>query len=551
MIFYLVRRNLPEPLALFFAAFAAYSLYVVPAIAPVVGVPFFLMLWAAQPQRGSTFEGTLPIRGRDIVAARVLSHFALMTLPLAAWMYASFIRPPPALPMSRVVSAPLLVLLALVLPYAIEPSELYEVAFLKVVAMWIAMAAVCGAAFWLLPPDVAFEALLISVVVAGYSIWLRIPDGLQVWPTKLVRAKSPRTKRLASEPTHALLRRAWRPYVHSILEGGPGVWLYALMIAAFAIVLGGLGRGAVQPYMLFYLLIPMARVRQDTRWLAAFPLSNRARLWAVLLPAVLLPLGLFALGRATSPLFGQQYDPMTEYAPDELGSYKSTRVPLEFWRAVTPGVEPLITAPWGESITADTISILGRAVYNPYSTMPSSTSRFVEWQNLRATTAVFGVPIGSEKYAMLMRSRTLPPDLLSSTTMDILNGAVVLTLALLFALANECTRWYQIRVRGRRWTIGGYFLLYSLLAAMMFEVFYRQRGVRDMLTPLAEKALLRLSAILPSSLVVVSLLAAIPVVIVYALLERQFAKAEIIEPAMRGSRLFGRLTRPVPYFHTS
>ena len=211
MIFYLVRRNLPEPLALFFAAFAAYSLYEAPMIAPVAGIPFFLMLWSAQPKRGSTFEGTLPIRGRDICAARVLSHLALMTLPLAAWMYASFISPTPALPMSRVVSAPLLVLLALVLPYAIEPNELYEVAFLKVAAVWIAMAAVCGAALWLLPADVAFEALLISVVVAGYSIWMRIPDGLEAWPRKLMRAKPSTTARPASEPRHTFLRPTWLP----------------------------------------------------------------------------------------------------------------------------------------------------------------------------------------------------------------------------------------------------------------------------------------------------------------------------------------------------
>ena len=342
------------------------------------------------------------------------------------------------------------------------------------------------------------------------------------------------------------------PYIHSLLEGGPGVWLYALMIYSFAFVFGGLGAGgAARPYMLFYLLIPLARVRQDTRWLAAFPISNRARLWGVLVPAVLLPLGLFALGRAASPLFGQQRDPMTEYAPDELGSYKSTRVPIEFWRAVTPGVEPVITAPWGESITADTISIFGRAVYNPYSTMPSSTPRFVEWQNLRATTAVFGVPIGSEEYARLMRSRKLPPDVLSSTTMDVLNGAVVLTLALLLALGNECTRSYRIRARGKRWSIGGYILLYSLLAALMVDMFFRTRDVRGILTGLTEKSLLRLSAILPSNIVLVSLLAAIPVIIVYALLERQFGQAEIVEPAVRGSKVFGRLTRPVPYFHTS
>jgi len=546
-----MRRDIPEPKAMLFAAIGAYTMYEVPSIAPVSGFVYFLLLWTALPRRGSTFEATLPIRGRDIFAARLLTHFALMALPLAAWMYASIVTLTPALSLSRVVDAPLVVLLALMLPYAVRPRELYEIPFLITAALWIGLAAVTGAVLWLLPPDVAFEALLIALVVVGRSIWMRIPDSLEMAPRNVGKAKAATMVSRESRPRSAWEPRAWRPYFHSLFGHSLATTLSYFSLHFVAFIYGSLGAGRIPPSFLIFVPLSITRTRRSTRWLAAFPLSNRARLWCVLGPSAVFMLALFALGRLASPLFLRPQDPMTYHAPDAAVGYGSTRVPLEFWRSIAPKVDPIVTAPWGESIAADTFSILGHALYNPYSKDSSNSPRFVEWQFQRATTAVFGAPISSDAYRQLKQRGELPTDALSTARMEVLNAATVLTLILLISFASERSYSYYNGLRGRLTSVVRWTIWCSLFAVMLLPAFFITGRATDVFAPLVEVLLLRLSTILPSNLVVVILVAAVPVVAVYALLERQFGKGDFMKPGEQGSTAEGFLSQPAPYYHTS
>jgi hypothetical protein len=547
-----MRRNIPEPLALFFSGFLALTLYELPQLGLVAGVPFFLILWSALPRRGSTFEATLPIRGRDILAARVLGHLALMSLPLVAWMYASIVTH--GFPVIRVFDATLIVMLALILPYAIRPGDLYEIPFLIIAAVWLALAAVSAAVIYVLPPDVALEALLIAVVVAGRSIWMRIPDSLEMESRKaaVVKPRALVTRRSTTRPVTT--SRAWKPLLLSMFQGGKnrsGDRTFVILVIYVAMFMFGLAsRDRFQPFMLYYVVVPLGMARQGTRWLTAFPISNRARLWCVLVPGVVLALGCVELGRIAAPLFIRNRTSMATNAPgDSHDRNNITRVPLEFWRRAT--ADRVIAAPWGETAVADTLSVLHVSLQNPYTTNVGNSTRFVEWQFQRATTAVYGRPMTIALYQRRNAEGTLPPDVLSSRRMKILNGATIFAVVLLVALLGELALWYRIGTsRAGSWIVQLSFVV-VFLAAIAIDFIYAKYPMSSVVVSIVESSLLHLSGVLPGSLVAMTIISALPVIAIYALLEWQFGRAESVEARRPVTRVGRFLARPVPYVHTS
>ena len=58
----------------------------------------------------------------------------------------------------------------------------------------------------------------------------------------------------------------------------------------------------------------------------------------------------------------------------------------------------MITAPWGETVEAETLQALGATLYNPFTTRKASSARFVDWQFARATERVYGVSMTRADY---------------------------------------------------------------------------------------------------------------------------------------------------------
>jgi len=554
VILYLMRRNLPSFPAALFSTFAAFILVVAPHLAAAQALIFFIVIYLAMPRRGSTFEASLPIRGREIVAARVLWILALVWLPIATWLIATAGSGLRVLPVGMVLDSGAVLTLAVLLPCAIQPDQVDEPPVWLTALLWIALAAPSAAITWFLPPAVSMAMFAIAIVVTALWIWSKTPESLEVAPRKaaVTKQRNPVMHRSPTRPEAS--GSAWKPLMLSLFQGGEtrsgnqSYFIFVFYVVMFA--LGTANSDFLQPLALFYLILPLATARRGTRWLAAFPLSNRARLWCVLLPGVMLPLGCLGLGHVTSPMFFRNRASMSTNAPS--GSHERddmTRVPLEFWRRATG--DPVITAPWGETAIADTLSVLRVELQNPYTTNVGSSALFVEWQFQRATTAVYGHPMTTAIYRSRKAEGTLPPNVFSSRQMQTLNVATVIAIALLLAVGSELA--LSHRFGGSR--AGSYLVtvvfMVVALAPVAIDWMYAKYPMSGVTTSIAESALIRLSAFLPTNLAVLTIISALPVIAIYAMLEWQFDRSELVEARRSGSTVGRFLARPVPNFRTS
>ncbi len=547
-----MRRNPPELRAIFFSIVAAAAFYMLPQAARFAGIPFFVIAWAAMPQRGTTFDATLPIRGRDIFASQVLWALPLLWLPIIAWIFAPHAGNFRDVPVSYMLDALAVITLATLLPYAVRPAEINDLPFLIIGALWAGLAAVSAAIVYLLPPDVALEALVVAIVVAARVIWMRVPDTLEIAPRKAAAVKPARLVIYESQPGKAHNARAWKPLLWSLIRNGENPRgepsLYALLILAVFFMYGVAGVDRFQPYVFIFLTSTLSTARNGTKWLAAYPLSNRVRLWCVLVPGVIVALLCLQLGMFTSRLFFHQHRSMARYAPEvPYDRDNVTRVPLEYWLRSTGGVVPTITSPWGDVSVADTFSVPGLTLYNPYSTRTGNSARFIEWQFGRATTAVYGHPMSIASYKRNEENGTLPPRVLDSPSMRILNLAVIIALALLVAAANELTFSRRLAGKGTRKFVLQMSVLSPFLALLAVELKYGRYPASEVVVPLVEHALWRLTQLLPSNLVLLTLIAAMPALALYALLEWQFGESEYVGVHTSSWRAGRTLTRPLAY----
>jgi hypothetical protein len=548
-----MRRNLPPLVSIVLSIICAVVFVGMPQIATFAAFPFFILVWGAMQRRGSVFEASLPIRGRDILAVRLIWILVLLWLPIAAWTYAAINGRAHEYPLSRVVDVGFLFTLAALLPYAIQPKRVDEPPFWITAALWIGLAGASAIIVYLLPADVALEALVIATVVVARVIWMRVPDALELAPRE---ADVPRraTLTMRAPTSHALSRgQPWKPVLLSLFHGprtsgGARSFLAFFMYAGMFMYGAG---GRFQLNLLIYLTLPIVMAREATAWLAAFPISNRVRLWCVLVPGVVLSMGSYAAGRVTLPRLFHFPQSMRTGAPQSADDlYNLTRVPLEFWHRAPLGGDARIVAPWGETAIEDTFSILGQRLVNPYTTHPGSSAQYVEWQFRRATTAVYGHPMSIENYKRLEHDGTLPPDVLSSARMEILNVGSFTAIALLLVLLIEMACWHRIATnRARSFAVRSIAGFPVLL--MVVNFIYGRYPASDVVTPIVERALLRASSALPSSLAVTALVAVLPVVAVYALLEWQIARSEWVGAKPSTTRLGRFLSRPVRGFQTS
>ena len=136
------------------------------------------------------------------------------------------------------------------------------------------------------------------------------------------------------------------------------------------------------------------------------------------------------------------------------------KLPAAFWHWAPGGIAPVIEAPWGESYRPEISTRWRLAFYNPYSVGRESSQRFLEWQFLQATEAVYGraIPVSQREDLARMKPILQQPKA----------QGIVAAIALLYFLFQMCalhlSGWWRLRYpRGgfRAW----------LATAPMFAVF--------------------------------------------------------------------------------
>jgi hypothetical protein len=213
-----------------------------------------------------------------------------------------------------------------------------------------------------------------------------------------------------------------------------------------------------------------------------------------------------------------------------------TNVPLEFWRHAS-GPVPTTQAPWGETARPRSTSILGFVLYNPYTATKANSDRFFEWQVGNATQTMYGRRISWEQYAHLPYDKTPPYP--HQARVDILAFALLAFLLLACVYLRELS--LSPTLAG---TIFARYLPTAITVSMVASMFVDslfcvpRYGVM-MFGTVLQALLMHLAAILPQNPVAFGAIAAAPLIPIYFLVERQFARAEIV-PSVTNATLTPR-----------
>ncbi len=497
---------------------AVFASVKVPNLVLLTGLPYCFFVWSWMPRRGGAFDAALPIPGRELFAARYLSSLTLMLIPFIVAIMAGAIRNARGFSAGVTLEYMAIAALATLVPYGLRPGELKEPPLWLTIGFWIALAAMSVAILRFLDPTIGFLLLAGATLVIGRELWLGLPDALQVTGTTLsFDRKTPLLWTRSRDAVTAIMPASWKPALRSVFS--PRI----LLLYGIVMFSAGLSNWLV---MLALATMSIAgTTRYSMRWLSALPLSNRARLLIYLVPTVFICGLSNEAGRAIAPLFGLKDDlsfraPSSSVGPSNY--FNRSKVPLEYWSRSQGAVAPAIVAPWGESSAADTITVFGIMLFDPYTSGSDNSSRFVDWQVARATTAVYGYPISAAQE----RNGDHPKPLMSrEPRMQLLNTAAVLALLLLIVWSAELGLSNRF---GRIWKyLGSAIVQIPLVAFFWIDYLYENSRRADVFLPIAKKLLWHFSNGLPANLVVVAIAAFVPVLAVYALLEWQFARSEL------------------------
>lgn len=473
------------------------------------------------PQRPSAFETTLPISGRDIALVRFLSALALFELPVVVAAFTSHLVRGEAFPAYALAQASVLVLIALLLPrfvrhreFSVVPGDtLYPVLPAGIIA---------GFAILLLENWLSLALLIAAATVAGAFWWRNVPPSFESASRKLGRLE--RAGAAVSTSDIASNTAWWK-----VLR--PTLWAKQRTGMVLALVITG-AVGIWQMYSLMLMMLSLDLWGRQ-RWVQSMPLSHRARLWMILGPGLVIPLCAVVLGIQIH-IPGYDYSQGLHRGAIDTNAQESkyydspTRVSLDHWTQTSDSI-PVIRSPWGETAEPYVVRVFNGVYYNPYTTRMTSSDRFVDWQYARATTAVFGVPLERKNHE---EGQLYPRRITQSARMTIINSAAALCIGLVLFLALNLHRWHGAR-NYRTLTelvAGASIIAPTVLFLFTIAKYTFQQGAMNVVVPLIERQLLRLSGMLPENIALVGILSALPVLMLYALLERQFSRSENLDP---------------------
>ena len=527
MIVELMRRYTRLEDALPYALVATVASAIWPRYGPFVSANLLLFGWMKMPLGVSSYEASLPVSARALALSRLFSRLAFVGLPIVAWTMATVLRPSASWSIYTVVNVSLCVLIGVVLPFALHAGEL-GLSYARRISVPIFMVFVAVQLTIRLAPDRAIVVLAVALVVAFVVALTTQRDAMRVH----VRSA---TRRAESHASGALAIRSYLS--QSVRRALPSTrWiqlfvrssLHWTLLPYFASAVTG-GRGDWLIYVWLYGNATGWGLNTNSAWMNGLPFSHRVRLLTIVVPMLIVSAGGAALGRGLQRLrpVGRNdisHDAPYKYSRGHFGESR-TNVSLAFWRLAPRGVPPVISADWGESTRADTVHVLGMVFYNPYTSRRANSARFVDMQFERVTAAVYGHAIPLAAYGPYRHSR---PDWVTRALRVQILGAGVLVIVVLCSIATSMV------YRSRRFTGSWLRVLVATLVSQapcwaIGAVALYYRDVRAV-TPLAQNALLALSRALPDGLLWVSVVALMPGLVVFALLERLSARIDLSIP---------------------
>jgi hypothetical protein len=275
MIYQLVKRDFSWKLGLGLGVLcAAGCLFSYWAVACL----WLLLVLGRRLHRCSPYQAPLPIRGRDLFFARLLSDLMLIWLPFLAAVAAILARG--EFPGSGIAFSAFTV--EAVLTFAVVAVRAVRVEEFSAPGWWLnVVAAIAAVAILLCFEKAATPWILLLCTVGSAALflktWAAVPESFQIAPAEP-------TSRRVQKGASLLPSVVWAPALRTLY---PLVSLFRVILLAVYSLAGNSGLGA-------WLVVPA--FGQDLRplqWLLSLPISRQRLFLAALLP----PLGSFLAAR--------------------------------------------------------------------------------------------------------------------------------------------------------------------------------------------------------------------------------------------------------------
>jgi hypothetical protein len=451
----------------------------------------FTMLFCRINKRASAFQVSLPISGRQIFAARLLSILvALWTPAITASAILVFRGSTGSATAIALLGNTALATLAVIIVQSIRIREL-EIrkiwAFLVIpltfyvsgIGMMLLLHQIFGEGMRMrLAVALILAVCLLASAILFIRIWKRVPKSFQmaaepnanpvsaaairIWKyilksfqiaSQLVASSKSSTAPCQADVVRTDMRGsralAWRPILRSVYPWSYFIWLMAFFSVSW-------GYGFVQMYvfvatmiMCIFTLIQAlwTSTRVKISWLYALPVSRSAILLLFMLPPLLSLVAGYSVGIGYSVgmyegssakhiniLSTQTWPPATAQAGCKICNIVP---PIEFWRPAHAGRTPAIHSPWGETFQPPISMFHGYRVYNPYAVGAENSQRFFDWQFAQATIAAYGRSIPQSEYQHPVSPLPMIPPL----RIRMLHIALIIALALIALFNTEVYKW--------------------------------------------------------------------------------------------------------------
>jgi hypothetical protein len=487
-------------------------------VLPLILVIFSVVLCQAHI-RATPFQVSLPVSGRQLFLARMLSILVLLWAPaiVAAIIVAAFRDSrgsPVVMQLLGTASAATLIIL---LGQSIRIQELEtplksRFLLLFFIPLFI-LPLVGGRGAIILVLAICLTA---SAIVFVY-IWKNIPQSFQIARPEAAPAAFTENKSITFKYAHRhrALLLTWLPLFRSIYYWRTILWILFMSVLTINSWLSS-------PMFMLFL---WTDIRKRIRWISSLPISMSAVFSVCVLPILLAVLLGSIVGDDYTSSSGNiiqilpaqvQNWPPDKWGHKDLNSKLNISPPLMFWEKVSGNEAPAIRAPWGETFQPPVVSALGKRVYNPYAVGRENSRRFFDWQLAKATTAVYGRALTTQWISHWPRPLSPP------ARIQILQKTVKLGLLLLTISWIEFAGWRRIR----RFRILFKSIVFSAL--LIPYIFFLLSTLFSKFNP--DLIALGISWALPGNLIaVIAVSAAVPAGL-YWLADRLFREEEFVEP---------------------
>ncbi len=519
MMWQLVRGNWRSPKVWVVPAVTAVGAFLEPVVLGIYSLfVIALMVPLLLSPAVSLFESALPIPTRTVIVSRWIAASALALPALLAALVATLVRQPwhiadPLSPLMLLAASALLIIVnGVVYLGAARPGTTR----VGIVSRVLPIVAAGSVVLVLLPPMVAMTSLVVCALLLLAVVARRIPRVMEHAPRESAHSEPTALDREVTLKDATIWRMLLRSSLHHLL------WFPALL----GFLAGQSGDAGIHIQMIGLVCGIAVASRRFNTWLLRVPLPHRTRLLLSIGPTICIGFGAMALGASISQERVSSF--LTNQGPTPRDDYDNeTNVAITYWQQFNSDAQPRVIAPWGESVSADTLSLFGTRIFNPYTTDSASSERFVDWQFERAATAAYGQSMTRVQYRELLQQDSLPQKSVEKPRLFLTRTALLLALILAVLWFIELMRWNGFRQskRVRNFTLGVLVVLYVLPSFLELYFHHKSHGGR-LLLPLVDGAMLRISLWLPHATSLAVLVSLVPAVVLYFLLEWQFKKTD-------------------------